>query len=146
MTRVRTGRILAVVHSIGRRLTTLLLALGLVAGAWRPCAGWEQTAEARKSCCLRGSCAMHKGSHADGHPGGAALTQADADACCAMSERQDPQQPAAAPIVAIALVPLDALFAVAAPAPSIAPESWRPPPARGSRQPPRHLLLSVFLI
>jgi hypothetical protein len=90
--------------------------------------------------------ASHADGHADGHAGGADLTQADADACCAMSERQDPTQPAAPPIVTIALVPLDVLFAVAAPAPSIAPESWRPPPALGSRQPPRHLLLSVFLI
>ena len=72
------------------RIATLVVTLGLLAGAWRPCAGWEATAEARMSCCLRkAACAKHKAAN-----GGTStiVAQAEADTCCAAAERPDAYQ------------------------------------------------------
>jgi hypothetical protein len=121
------------------------MSLGIIAGVWRPCAGWEATPEARLSCCVRKAmCPMHK-------PGRdrAAMTvsQADADTCCAASDRP-PTAPASVTLVAAPpVVPVLALFAEP---PAIVPVTladWHgPPPRLASRDLPRHLLLSVFLI
>jgi hypothetical protein len=136
--------ILAGVVTRLRRAAVLALAIGLVAGAWRPCAGWEATAEARMSCCLRhGACATHKVS--DG-AGATTVHQSDADACCAGSERQDASQPSVAVVLAPALVPLAGRFAEAPPVPTPSFDWHRPPPRLASRRLPTHLLLSVFLI
>jgi hypothetical protein len=133
--------ILHIVLTRVRRLAALLLTLGLVAGMWRPCAGWEATAEARLSCCQRhAGCAKHK---VTDHS--VPVTQSDADACCAASERQDAAQPSVAMFAPPILVPAAALFT----RPPIAPPppvDWRPPPALTSRQLHTHVLLSVFLI
>ncbi|MEO5821460.1 MAG: hypothetical protein ABIT71_13225 [Vicinamibacteraceae bacterium] len=126
-----------------RRIAAFVLMLGLVAGAWRPCAGWEATPEARMACCHRGGkCTMHKVT-------GTADTRVDqarADTCCAASEPQDAPQPPASAVVAVALVPVAGLFAQIAPPPVLPVDCWQPPPLLASRQSPRHLLLSVFLI
>jgi hypothetical protein len=136
--------ILAIVSVSSRRIATLVVTLGLLAGAWRPCAGWEATPEARMSCCLRkASCAKHKGAS------NTALTmarQAEADACCAASERPDPYQSPSVALAPPVFTPLVGLFAE----PPIIPVRgvvWhRPPPLLANRDTSTHLLLSVFLI
>jgi hypothetical protein len=125
-----------------RRIAVVALVLGVIAGAWRPCAGWEPTAEARMSCCLRhAGCAKHKvADH------GVPVSQSDADACCAASERQDASQPPVASIEPPPLLHAAASFAEPPSAP-VPPVDWhRPPPALASRQLHTHVLLSVFLI
>jgi len=136
--------ILAGVVTRVRRVAVLVLAIGLVAGAWRPCAGGQATAEARMSCCLRhAACAKHKVSDT---PGASTVHQSDADACCAASERQDASPPLVAIVTAPTLVPLVGLFAEAPAVPTPSFDWHRPPPRLASRQLPTHVLFSVFLI
>ena len=129
-----------------RRIAVFILTVGLVAGAWRPCAGWKPTPEARMSCCLRkAACAMHKGTKGGAH---VAHSQPAADACCAASERRETSQPALTVVVPPAFVPLAGVFAEPqrAPIPARWTDSDRPPPLLANRELPRHLLLSVFVI
>lgn len=96
------------------------------------------------SCCVRmAACAMHKAA-SDG--AATSVAQAEADACCAASERPDPYQPAAVVIAAPILMPLVALLAQPPSAPAGGIDWRRPPPLLASRHVAKHLLLSVFLI
>jgi hypothetical protein len=127
-----------------RRIGVLMLTIGLAAGAWRPCAGWEPTAEARMACCTRkAACSMHRMS---GHGAHEAVSQSQADACCALSERQDPSQPSVTVVLPPALTPIAGPFAEQPRVPARWVDSHRPPPLLASRALPRHLLLSVFVI
>jgi hypothetical protein len=128
-----------------RRIAAVLVALGVVAGVWRPCAGWAVTAEARMSCCERmGMCPMRK----PGPDGSApALRQADADSCCAAAERPETVPGSVTVVAAPAVVLVPALFAQPPTVVPVTLADWHgPPPLLASRQLPRHLLLSVFLI
>ena len=136
---------LSKVLALLRRIAVLVLTVGLVAGAWRPCAGWKPTPEARMSCCLgKSACAMHK----RGKPGGthAGPSQSDADACCAASERQGSPQPLLTVVLPPTFVALVGRLAEPPSVPARWVESRRPPPLLASRELPRHLLLSVFVI
>lgn len=132
--------------TLARHCSAALLILVMMAGNLGVCAGWAATPEARMSCCKSGeSCPM---SHSEGTGGAApALTQAQADACCASSE-PDGSTPSAAPTasaITVAVLGLGVLV---------------PPPTRIDRlhpafaaDPPdaqtavaRHVLLTVFLI
>jgi hypothetical protein len=128
-----------------RRVAAVLLTLGILAGLWRPCAGWEATAEARMSCCVRKAmCAMHKPAR-----DGSAMTvsQADADTCCAASDRPETAPASVTVVAAPPLVPVLALFAEPPAVVPLTAADWHgPPPLVASRRLPRHLLLSVFLI
>jgi hypothetical protein len=127
-----------------RRIATVVITLGLLTGAWRPCAGWEATPEARMSCCLRkAACAMHK---ATGNGTIAAVVQADADACCAASDRPDAYQAPAVALAAPVFTPLIGLFAEPPTIPVRVLVWQRPPPPIASRDTSTHLLLSVFVI
>ncbi len=75
----------------------------------------------------------------------ATVGQAEADTCCAASERPDPYQPSAVVIAAPIVSPLAAL-AEPPSTPLVGMDWHRPPPLLASRQVPTHLLLSVFLI
>ena len=75
------------VAGMTRRLVAVLGVIGLCAGNVAVCAGWRATPEARMACCQdEASCPMHKseshGSQSEQH-----VTQAQADNCCAGSER-----------------------------------------------------------
>jgi len=143
LTPPRLGRILSAVLGNLRRIAAIALTAGLLTGAWRPCAGWQATAEARMSCCVRkAACAMHKASE-DGPA--ATVRQAEADRCCAASERPDAYQPPPAVIAPPIVTPLVGRFAER---PSVPMRGivWHGPPPLASRQLPTHLLLSVFLI
>jgi hypothetical protein len=128
-----------------RRIAVFVLTVGLVAGAWKPCAGWAATPEARMSCCERTPmCPMHARA---GHGPRVAVGQSDADTCCAAAERRDTPQPSApAAVLAPVPMPVLAVFVELPSASTLWVDSRRPPPLLASRQLPRHLLLSVFLI
>jgi hypothetical protein len=128
-----------------RRVVVFVLAVGSVAGLWRRCAGWAATAEARMSCCDRmAMCPMRKPVR-----DGSALkvTQAAADSCCAASDRPETAPSSITVVAAPPLVPVLLLFAEPPAVAPVAMAGWHgPPPLVASRQLPRHLLLSVFLI
>ena len=96
------------------------------------------------SCCLRkASCAKHK---APSNGLATIVAQAEADTCCAASERPDPYQSPSVALAPPVFTPLVGMFAE----PPILPDRgvvWhRPPPLLASRDTSTHLLLSVFLI
>jgi len=127
-----------------RRIAVVLMTVGLMAGAWRPCAGWKPTPEARMSCCMRkADCAKHKSAGGSGH---APHRQSDADACCAASERPDASPSLLTVVVPPTFVPLAGPFAEPPSVPARWFDSRRPPPLVAERRLPRHLLLSVFVI
>jgi hypothetical protein len=134
------------VLSFGRRLSTIFLALALVAGQAGACAGWMPTAEARMACCSEdGPCPMHKSdSEDDGSK--RVVSQAEADRCCAASEHEDstPSQSNAAFFVtlAVALSPIPGLL----PAPEAHADIWRASVPIPTGHVPKYVLLSVFLV
>jgi hypothetical protein len=90
------------------------------------------------------ACPMHGGKDAEQSSG--QLTQAKADACCAMSERRDPapgsQPPAITISMTVAMAPSRfADHAVVEPAPVAIPPHPDIAPSI-----PKHLLLSVLLV
>lgn len=76
-----------------------------------------------------------------------ALTQADADSCCASSERESsrPSTPSFAAAISVAVLGTGIMLPLSVPA-LVLSDDWRvlspdpPPPV------PRHVLLSVFLV
>src|SRR5262245_3955922 len=109
------------------------------------CTGWSSSPESRMDCCVgMENCPTHSRTNSDGwrRP----LTQADADACCAMSESRDPapggQTPPTMISLTVASEPLGlAEHAVVHPAPT----PIRPHPDVAPSV-PKHLLLSVLLV
>jgi hypothetical protein len=103
------------------------------------------TPEARMACCAKdGTCPMH-GSGSDDRSK-RVTSQADADRCCAASERETPTPGASAfaPTIGLAVVP-----SVIPPVAALVPtpqgrwrEHFRVPVARI----PKHLLLSVLIV
>jgi hypothetical protein len=87
--------------------TAALLVLTLFGASAGPCAGWESSAQARHDCCVDGHCPdeVSSASGHSSHPG--AVTQAEADRCCAASEQKHQQR---------ATQFADATFALMAPA------------------------------
>jgi hypothetical protein len=133
------------VLTFSRRFSAVVIVLALSAGSPAVCAGWMQTAEERMACCMdESSCPMHK-ADASQHHASRVITQADADRCCATSERDDPAPTPSTIKVdtsrARAIMPIPAVTPVTAPGAS----RWRaspPPPARV----PRHLLFSILIV
>jgi hypothetical protein len=127
-----------------KRLSALAAVLALVVGNVTLCAGWSATPEARMACCTDGDCPMHgRESHASDH----AITQAQADACCALSERQPSNQSAPTFISVISSAVLGVGVVVPAPVPAlVASDAWRTVAPIPIAPVPRHVLLSVFLV
>jgi hypothetical protein len=126
------------------RLSAVLLALALAVGQTGVCAAGMPTPEARMACCTDNApCPMH-----GGDDGGSTrvVTQAEADRCCAASERDDP---APSPATVAFSVPLSV---IAGAVPALLPELPRQPHAWRTVMPPapahvpKHVLLSVFLV
>ena len=95
------------------------------------------------ACCSEGDrCPMHT-SHSDDST---AVSQAEADSCCAASEGRDSAPSASAFVLAIVQ------GVVATPVPFVVPEltrhrdAWRTFVPISATPVPKHLLLSVFLI
>jgi hypothetical protein len=130
----------------GNRLAVVVLTLALVAGQAGVCAGWLPTPEARMACCSEeGPCPMHKSDSEDDHSK-RVVSQAEADRCCAASERDDsapsPTSPAFSVTLAVALSPVPALLPEPQPHASISRAAVPIPPGHV----PKHVLLSVFLV
>ena len=128
-----------------RRLAALALTFGLTAGNAAICAGWMPTPEARMACCADGECQMHEGdSHRSGSGG---LTQAQADRCCASSERENSNQSSPAFVAAITAAVLGVGTVLPANVPALVlTDAWRTSAPLPVAPVPRHLFLSVFLV
>src|SRR5687767_13879136 len=87
-----------VVATLSRRMFALTLMLSLAAGNLAVCEGWAPTPEARMACCENETaCPMHKSDSTEPQPH-RAMSQAQADSCCAASEgdSSDRSNPSAA--------------------------------------------------
>jgi hypothetical protein len=99
------------------------------------------------ACCAEdGTCPMRRG-HSDDSTSGKTITQAQADSCCASSEREESAQPD----LANAIAPLHAVLGDGVVLPASIPalvlsDNWRTVVPIPSPPIPRHLLLSVFLV
>jgi hypothetical protein len=132
--------------AILRRLAAIAAVLTLCAGNLAVCDGWRATPQARMACCdVEPACPLHEpDSHASGSHHGA--DQAQADGCCAASERTGSATtvagfiPAGTPALHVSPVPADL--------PAIASffERWRAVAPLPPSPVPKHLLLSVFLL
>jgi len=129
-----------------QRLAALALTFGLMAGNAAICAGWMPTPEARMACCADGECPMHKGeSHRSGSE--RVLTQAQADSCCASSERKNSSQSSPTFVAAITVAVLGAGTVVPVSVPALVlSDAWRTTAPMSVGPVPKHVLLSVFLI
>ena len=130
-----------------RRLSAAILAMGLLAGNAAVCAGWLATPEARMACCAEGgNCPMHKG---DSQRSGSArvLTQAQADSCCASSERESSNQsnPSSATAITVAVLGVGTVLPASTPA-LVLSDAWRMSAPIAIAPVPKHVLLSVFLV
>jgi hypothetical protein len=99
------------------------------------------------ACCADGAeCPMHKGdSHSSGS--GRALTQAQADSCCASSEGRNSNQPNPSFPTAITATVLGIGVVVAANIPALVlSDDWRTYSPIPTPPVPKHVLLSVFLV
>jgi hypothetical protein len=98
------------------------------------------------ACCAKDdTCPMHKGKSSGS--AGQVLTQAQADRCCAASERDDssPTNPTA--VAAITPAVLGTGVVVPAPVPALVlSDDWRTAAPIPTTPVPRHVLLSVFLV
>jgi hypothetical protein len=129
-----------------RRISAVLLSLTLVAGNAAVCAGWAATPAERMACCAGGGdCPMHKGSDESASEHG--HTQAQADTCCASSEREqsNPSNPAALATISPAVLGAGVVLPAIAPLLMVT-DGWRTHSPSHSPPVPRHLLLSVFLV
>jgi hypothetical protein len=134
------------VLSLARRASAIALSLALAVSQAAVCAGWMPTAEARMACCSDGSCPMHKG---DSHKAGSerALTQAQADSCCASSEgtKSNQSNPTFAAAITAAVLGAGIVFPADVPA-LVLSDGWRTSAPRHVAPVPKHVLLSVFLV
>jgi hypothetical protein len=130
---------------LGRRLVAIAAVLTLCVGNLAVCAGWQATPEARMACCRNeATCPMHK---SESHDSGSkhTVTQAQADNCCAGSERTHSTTTNSTFVLSgiVALAPVT-MPVVTPNVPAL--QEWRAfvplpvPPV------PKHLLLSVFLV
>lgn len=132
--------------TLGRRVAAIVAVLTLAVGNLAVCAGWQATPEARMACCRdEAACPMHK---SESHHSGArhVVSQAQADSCCAGSERthSTTTNPTVVPSGIATLAPA-ALPVVTSPdVPAL--QDWRALVPLPVSPVPKHLLLSVFLV
>jgi hypothetical protein len=96
-------------------------------------------------CCADADCPMHKGSEESSSE--YLLTQAEADACCAVSEHKQSDTSSPTAVVSLAAPVLDAGVILPPSLPArLMDEAWRRDAASLVSPVPRHILLSVFLV
>jgi hypothetical protein len=136
------GSVVAFIH----RLSALALSLTLLAGNAAVCAGWMPTPEARMACCSEGgACPMHKSGESDSKSS-RVLTQAQADTCCASSNR-DSNQSSGTFVGSITLAVLGTATVLPTVAPSLVrTDAWRTAVPIPVAPVPKHVLLSVYLL
>jgi len=119
----------------------------LLAGNAAVCAGWVPTPEARLACCSRGgACPMHQGG-AHSSASERIITQAQADNCCASSERDNTSQSSPTFVAAISSAVLGSgvVLPVSVPA-LVLTDAWRTAAPIPAAPVPTHVLLSVYLL
>lgn len=131
-----------------RRLVALVVSVLVSSGNAAICEGWAPTPEARMACCADGTaCPMHDaeshgGSHSDG-----AMTQAQADSCCASSERDHSNQSSPTFVVVISSAVLGPGVVVPVTVPALVlSDAWRASAPLPTTPIPKYVLLSVFLV
>ena len=146
LTQREPSSILSAVMRLLRHVSAVTLTLALFAGKATLCAGWAATPEERMACCAEGmECPMHA---SEREKSGTRLvtSQAQADACCAASERQQSESERSVAAVQIATPPVDASFDLTSIAPIVLNERWPEAPPGPTPGTPRHVLFSVFLV
>jgi hypothetical protein len=135
------------VTGLVQRLAALAFALALVAGNAAICAGWMPSPEARMACCAHGgACPMHMGD-SSGIVSHRVVTQAQADNCCASSERESSNQSSPRFDAAVSSAVLGTGIVLPASVPAfVLSDGWRTVAPTPTRTIPRHVLLSVFLV
>jgi hypothetical protein len=130
-----------------RRLATVVLLMAMVVANVGVCPGWAATPEARMSCCAEnGMCPMRQGG-SDAAKSGRVLTQADADSCCASSEREESTTPDPGNVVTISHAVLGDAVVIPTRIPALVlSDRWRTVIPIPIAPVPRHVLLSVFLV
>ena len=128
------------------RLSALAVTLALVGGNAAVCAGWAATPEARMACCADDDCPMHKGG-SDESTSQRVITQAQADACCAASERDlsDSTNPTVVAAISAAVLGTGVVLSITPPA-LVVTDGWRTEAPVPIAPVARHILLSVFLV
>jgi hypothetical protein len=129
------------------RIAALALTFGLMAGSAAVCAGWMDTSDARMACCAKeADCPLHKGhSHRAGWQ--RAVTQAQADSCCAAAESRHSNQSSPSFVPAITAAVLGAGVVLPANVPALVlHDAWRRSAPIPTARAPKHVLLSVFLV
>jgi hypothetical protein len=128
------------------RLSALVLTLALTGGHAALCAGWAATPEARMACCADNDCPMHKGG-SEKSSSQRVVTQAQADACCAVSERSQSEStnPTVVAVISAAVLGTGVVLPISTP-PLVLTDGWRTDAPVPSPPVPRHVLLSVFLV
>ncbi|MGH2361633.1 MAG: hypothetical protein ACRDGM_13970 [bacterium] len=135
------------VLTLSRRLFALALTVLLSVGNGAVCAGWAHSPEARMACCADGQdCPMHK-DESRSTASNQRITQAQADACCAASEREQSNQSNPTVVAAISSAVLGTGIVVPIPVPALVQsDAWRSVSPIPIRAVPKHVLLSVFLV
>jgi hypothetical protein len=129
-----------------RRISAVLFALALTAGNVGFCAGWMPTAEARMACCTDGECPMH-GGDSQGSASAHAVSQTQADSCCASAEHKNSNQSSPTFVAAISNAVLGTAITLPAPVPALVlTDGWRTVTPIPTAHVPTHVLLSVFLV
>jgi hypothetical protein len=124
----------------------LVAVLALVAGNVAECAGWAATPEARMACCADSDCPMHKGESSNS-ASKRVITQAQADSCCAASERHQSESSNPTAVAAISAAPLGVGVVLPPVVPTLLlTDGWRTEAPVHSPPVARHVLLSVFLV
>lgn len=132
--------------TISRRLSAFFLTLALATSQAGVCAGWMATPEARMACCSDDRpCPMHA-SHSEDNGSKRAVSQAEADRCCTISEHDDSAPAPASLAVSVTLVPVISPVPVRMPIPEAHADIWRASVPMPGAHIPKHILLSVFLV
>jgi hypothetical protein len=129
-----------------RHLSAVSLVLALLAGHGGLCDGWLATPAARMDCCATGAtCPMHQ---SDSASTGISrhVTQADADSCCAASERDgstpSPSGFVSASPLALVVSPVPTGFDIEL----LRTVARRPAVRAPAAETPRYLLLRVLQV
>ena len=147
LTLVPPSRILRAMR-VGRRLATVVATLSLCGGNLGVCAGWQPMPQQRLACCsAEAGCPMHQSeSHSPTSGSHHAVSQAQADRCCAGSERNDSATSSVAFVLSGSLTLSPSPVPVVLPIITFRLERWRAAVPLRPSPVPKHLLLSVFLV
>jgi len=129
------------VLKLSQRLTATAITLVLVVTNLALCAGWQSTPEERMACCMKGEdCPMHHSTGPD-----AAISQAQADSCCASSSARASASVDGPSVVIPGMTPVAIVASDSSAHPSSL-QSQRVLVSPLASHVPKHLLHSVLLV